>query len=329
MRVICGKILLRGYIMKRTNKFTLAIISVTALFMGFTAAMAGKPLDVIQNSNGYPSGAHFNLNIHGKDVDTFSCTSDEGGNSVFISEYGDSKIQYVTNKKYTVTELTVLDPCSESFDGSPAKVQLPYEAQGFYVFARLRAKPANGSINGGPTSIIMSPNIVREACNDTDPVNPDFPDYTQCPDDSLLVLGLIVGNNVYEATDAGFVRFDSSVSTKGKGGGKAKDITSLFMYTGWVYDGSLDTNGPDGIPDGVIDIYDVPMDYDGDDDIDEDDFAAWQEEQELFGLATHYENKWILNIADLVVSEQDISNDGAKLLKVRFYPVATTDFINQ
>jgi hypothetical protein len=35
---------------------------------------------------------------------------------------------------------------------------------------------------------------------------------------------------------------------------------------------------------------------------------------------------WILNIADLVVSEQPITSDGSKLLQVRFYPVATTQY---
>ena len=45
------------------------------------------------------------------------------------------------------------------------------------------------------------------------------------------------------------------------------------------------------------------------------------------GLATYYENEWIFNIADLVVTQQDITNDGTKLLQVRFYPVATTEYV--
>jgi hypothetical protein len=36
---------------------------------------------------------------------------------------------------------------------------------------------------------------------------------------------------------------------------------------------------------------------------------------------------WIFDIADLVVTQQDVDNDGAKLLKLRFYPVATTEYI--
>lgn len=45
------------------------------------------------------------------------------------------------------------------------------------------------------------------------------------------------------------------------------------------------------------------------------------------GLAPFYDNVWIFNIADVVVQEQTITDDGTKLLKVRFYPVATTEFI--
>jgi hypothetical protein len=44
-------------------------------------------------------------------------------------------------------------------------------------------------------------------------------------------------------------------------------------------------------------------------------------------MAWYYEDEWILNIADLVITEQGLVNDGTKLLQVRFYPVATTEFI--
>ena len=300
---------------------TISILALLTLLLVFQVnpAMAAKPLPVIEMSNGYPSGAHFNLNIHG----TSSCQTSEGGNSVFISEYGDSTIQYVTNRKSSVTELTALDTCAEEFDGDPAKVQIPYESEGYFVFARIKGKPNNGQ-DALESSVIMSPNLVTDACNDTDPANPDFPTYTECPNDTLLALGLIVGTNIYEATDVGFVRFLDQ-EAKGKGKDKATDITSLFMYTGWVYDSSLDLN-----LDGVIDENDVPLTYDlnGDGIIDSDEFGNWQLDQVDAGLANSYENEWILNIADLVVTDQIVSNDGAKLLKVRFYPVATTEYVS-
>lgn len=43
-------------------------------------------------------------------------------------------------------------------------------------------------------------------------------------------------------------------------------------------------------------------------------------------LAWYSANVWIFSIADLVITEQGLVNDGTKLLQIRFYPVATTDF---
>ena len=303
--------------MKKSINFSLSVAFILILLSLFNPAMAAKPLPVIGFSNGYPSGPHDNLNIHGKS--DFTCDASEGGNSVFISEYGDSTITYVTNRKSSVTELIVLDKCSESFDETPAKVQLPYEYEGFYVFAAIKATPNNGN-NAEESSVILSPNLVRQACNDTDPANPDFPTYTECPSDDLLALGLIVGNNLYEATDIGFVRFEDP-DAKGRGKSTGKDITDLFKWTGWVFDASLDIS-----EDGIIDANDVPLSYDlgGNGVIDPAEYENWLDDQNAAGLATYYENEWILNIADLVVTDQNISNDGVKLLKLRFYPVATT-----
>lgn len=312
--------------MKRSNPLTVSICVMLCVILQATFAMAAKPMPVIELSNGYPSGPHYNLNIHGKT--DFTCDPTEGGGSVFISEYGDSTITYVTNRKSSLTELMALDKCAEAFDGDPAKVQLPYEAQGYYVFAVVKGKPNNGQDSEG-SSVILSPNLVREACNDTDPANPDFPTYTECPDDPVLALGVIVGESVYEATDVGFVRFEDP-DAAGRGKSKATDITHLFMWTGWVFDATLDANG-----DGFVNENDVPADYDdpllyggnGNGVIDPFEFENWAADQAEAGMATYYENEWILNIADLVLTDQTVSNDGTKLLKVRFYPVETTEYM--
>lgn len=325
----------------RTALVGVAVIMV--LVLGISTVMAAKPQssgsgkDVIALSNGFPSGAHFNLNIHGKDPATFDGAED-GGHSIFIPIDGVATIQYVTNKKSSVTDLIVLD--ANAIDDGKAKVQLPYEREGYYVFARILGKPNNGQ-DDAVSSIILYPNKVIAACNDTDPANPDFPGYTECPGDPLLALGLIVGTNFYTAEPEGYVRFDPE-ATKGKGKSKATDITRLFTYTGWVVDARLDTSGPDGVPDGDIDEYDIPVDdYDGDpltepnrdynNDgfVNEDDVTAWLTDKSLEDppMAWYFEEEWILNIADLVITEQGLVNDGTKLLQVRFYPVATTEFI--
>ncbi len=329
--------------MKRILITAVSLVAVVSLVFGTSVAMAAKPQksgsgkDVIALSNGFPSGPHFNLNIHGKKA-SFIGDPTPGGNSVFILEYGESKIQYVTNKKASVTELYVLDPLAQPFDDDPAKIQLPWEPEGYYVFARILGKPSNGQGQLAPVSnIILYSNEVVAAWNDTDPANPDFPGYTGDPDDPLLpgdpllALGVIFGGNLYvpnTATET-YERFDPDTTTKGKGKSKATDITQLFTYTGWVVDSRLDTNGPAGVPDGVIDEYDVPSDYTGDGFITADDIEPWLQAMAALDppMAWYYDDEWILNIADLVITEQGLVNDGTKLLQVRFYPVATTEFI--
>jgi hypothetical protein len=212
--------------------------------------------------------------------------------------------------------VTVLDACAEAFDGDPVRMQLPYETEGYYVFARLRGKPQNSQTPGDPSSIILTPNPVLKVCNDTDPANPDFPSYTEC--DPLLTLGMVTTEGVYKTTSAGFYRFDATNESKGKGNAKATDITGLFQWTGYVCQGSLDTSGPEGVPDGVIDEYDVPDTYDtdGTSGIGQDELNAWLEDQEASGYCTSYVNAYIWDIADLVVQSQTLDNDGAKLLKI-------------
>lgn len=328
--------------MKRKKIIGLSLCLVLVLLLvGVSPVMAAKPdgsdgtKDVIAMSNGFPSGEHFNLNIHGQKADYVGDPT-PGGNSVFILEYGDSTIEYVTNKKAALAELYVIDPLAEAFDGDPAKVQLPYEVQGYYVFGRILAKPNNGNIEP-VSSIILYPNEVVGAWNDINS-DPDFPNYNGEEDESLLPLGLIVGPNLYTAEPEGYVRFDPT-STPGKGNSRATDITKLFTYTGWVVDSRLDMNGPDelGVPDGVIDIYDVPVgdydldpltasnrDYNNDGFINEADVEAWLTDNPT--MAWYYDEEWILNIADLVITEQGLVNDGTKLLQTRFYPVDTTVF---
>jgi hypothetical protein len=336
--------------MKRRIVLVVTALTLVALLVGASAVMAAKPQnsgsgkDVIALSNGFPSGQHFNLNIHGKDPETFVCDATPGGKSVFVAEYGASTIQYVSNKKASVYDLTVLDPCAmpEPYGDGVAKVQLPYKvlvddtptpAGGYYVFARILAKPNNGKIEPS-SNIILYPNTIVEACND--PGDPDFGNYTACSDSELL-MGLIVGENLYvpDPDEQVLRRFEDPIPTKGRGKSRAVDITRLFIYTGWVVDATLDAN-----EDEVIDINDVPVadygeaipgenrDYNNDGDEDEADVEAWLTDMAALAepLAWYFANEWIFNIADLVITEQGLMNDGTKLVQLRFYPVVTTTF---
>ena len=320
------------------KKLFLTFLALSALLL-ITASpvvAGGKSPDVIEKSNGFPSGMHFNLNIHGHDLSNDdSCTHEAGGNSVFIDQYGTSKIEYRTNKKGSLTKLTVTDPCATG-DGKvsislPMKVTVVDEVtgvsetiqvDGYYVYGRILGKPQNGKNDSdGRSNIWFGPNIVTDAYN-LDEV-----------DEELVILGLITWNATYYYDGEAFYRFDDPTA-KGKGKSKAREITHLFEYTGWVVDDSLDTNSPldDGIPDGIINIWDVPEgDYDSDvltpynrdfnnNGVVEDDLdvAAWLATQG--DLATEYVEEWIFNIADVVTTEGDVTNDGAKLFQIRFYP---------
>jgi hypothetical protein len=303
----------------------------------------GKPPDVIENSNGFPSGMHFNLNIHGHDLSLDDpCTHEAGGNSVFIDQYGTSTIEYRTNKKSSLTELTVTDPCATG-DGKvsislPMKVTVVDEVtgvsetiqvDGYYVYGRILGKPQNGKNDpeDNRSYIWFGPNMVTDAYN-LDEV-----------DEELVVLGLITWNATYYYDGEAFHRFDDPTA-KGKGKSKAREITHLFEYTGWVVDESLDTNSAldDGIPDGIISIWDVPLgnydvislpdplgtvtpddrDFNNDGVEDDLDVAAWLATQG--DLATQYVDEWIFNIADVVTTEGEVTNDGTKLFQIRFYP---------
>jgi len=340
--------------MKKRIVLVVTALTLVALLVGATGVMAAKPPHAgegnqfIPRPNGFPAGQHFNLNIHGKDPETFVCDATPGGKSLFVALYGASTIQYVSNKKASVYDLTVLDPCAmpESYGGDGvAKVQLPYQvlvddvptpAGGYYVYARILAKPNNGNdANTEPRSnIILYPNTVAEACND--PGNPEFGNYTECPEDPELMLGLIVGENLYvpDPENEQLYRFEDP-SAKGRGKSTAVNITRLFIYTGWVVDATLDVN-----EDGIIDINDVPVadygenmpgenrDYNNDGVEDEADVEAWLTDMAALAepKAWYFANEWIFNIADLVITEQGLMNDGTRLVQIRFYPVVTTTF---
>ncbi len=165
------------------------LVPASALLVGALFAVpaaADKSQDVIARSNGFPSGAHFNLNLHGKkELFTVDPTEESsGGSSVFISLYGDSTVEFVSNKKSSLTELTVLDKYAESLDGDPASVQLPYSSEGYYVFGRILGKPKNGQ-DGAASSVILTPSPDLQLYMD-DPLNPD-PAFGDATDGSTLM----------------------------------------------------------------------------------------------------------------------------------------------
>lgn len=206
-------------------KKNLIVIFCIVILIGLTGsyAMAAKPVrDFTEWSNGFPSGEHFNLNIHGKKLD-YGLTCDNsasGGNSVFVPEYGNASIQIIQNKKSTIENLTVLDPCSFNPD-DPAKVLLP---KGEYqVYVRILAKPGKVK-NGEKRNVTFYPNLI-EACNDTTN-DPEFGNYTNCS----LGLGIITGDGAFVMKNQTLERIVPVGKQPKKN--RAVDITEMFTWTG-------------------------------------------------------------------------------------------------
>lgn len=268
--------------MKRIIIITLSAILVSVLLFGALPAMAAKPPSVIMKSNGFPSGMHFNLNIHGKNPATFTCDSTPGGNSVFIPLYTGAAddpenptnlpvIKYKSDRKSSDYELYVTDPCAMTEADNTAEVVLPYKvwpdeeaspinADGYFVYARILGKPDNGKPKNGtpsPSGITLWPNYIDWASNEAQ-------------------LGLITNKDVWTIDPEDpeqLLRFDPTPTGKGKGKSMAKDISPLFTWTGWVcYGGSADVDGDydvdlDDMPDNLQYVPDV--DQDGDVDLDD------------------------------------------------------------
>lgn len=284
--------------MRRTR---VGVVVVAALVgAAFVAAMpveAAKSMTVQAWSNGFPSGEHYNLNIHGKKAG-FSCDGSPGGGSVFVPEYGSSQIQYIQNKRSSVSELTVRDACG-TFDGDAAQVQLP--AGEYQVYARILAKPMKADEQ---REVVFFPKLI-ETCDDSGTAN--FTDAVSCEESFLLGTGVITSGGVFDKDSENLVR------TSGKS--TAMDVTALFQWSGYACPQAADIDG-----DGAMTPADAG-DQDGDGDVDEADLAIY-----LAAMCTYYANEWVFNIADLVVYGWDYENSGSKLLQVRFYPKATTTF---
>jgi hypothetical protein len=236
--------------MKRILMATVSTMLAGTLILLISPAMAGQPQYVIINSTGYPSGPHFNLNVHGKDPSTFLYEGVLSGvKSVFIDEYGESTTHYVASKKSNITGLIVQEPCSGCFndppDDTPAKVIVPYEREDLYVFSRVRANSDNEQNGSNPNSIRFHPNLLGNARNGVDPASPDSPFSIEPPDAQLLKLESNNIRYVHDTTREEFVIYDLAPS-QGKEKTKPSDVTRLFKWLGSFFAASIRDENADG-----------------------------------------------------------------------------------
>jgi hypothetical protein len=132
----------------------------------------------------------------------------------------------------------------------------------------------------------------------------------------LLGLGIVTGSGAFSR--------DNQTLSRATGKSKAVNITEMFMYSGLIFDTSLDLDGDDDLT-----LDDLDTDLDGDGDIDGDDFELWIVELVAAGsvVDARTEPIWIFDIADLVVYGWDYKNNGSKLVQIRFYPDDQTEYI--
>ena len=238
----------------------IGIILVSALLpgivvLGASTAVAGQPQTAIEESICNPIGPQLNLNIHGKYPFSFS---DEkvlpDGKSIFRDEYSGSTMQHITNKGSTVTDPTIFEPYTESFndashDSSP-KLMLSCVEEEFYMVGRVRAKSNKAQNFSHDCSSLLCPNLVIEAYTDTYPADTHFQVYNEYPDNSMPASGLNNILNLNNTTPEEFVRLDSTTSQEKE---KPLGITPLFKWLGWLCRTIfVDTN-----EDGDIDAYGV------------------------------------------------------------------------
>lgn len=299
--------------MRKATFFT-SLFALAAL-MAFSPAHAGKPSAVIDISNGFPSGKHFNLNIIAKNPDTFECSlADDGGNVIFVPEYGGHFNIYMESGKKgpksdpDILDLQVIDRCAGFSEGDNAVLRLPKNEGGYMVYARVLAKPSK--VDETREFTVYQPELAHvwdEQGND------------------LLALGLVTENGIQ--TPEVFER------TTGKS--KAVNITGLFEFAGTVcylvepegFDPSLDEFFYKCC--GLIDL-DVPPDGIYDDNTGcaspYDDNTIWCDGVETYCQSYATDPQWIFNIADFVDLLWGIDSNGGKLLQIRFYPIQNVTF---
>ena len=247
---------------------TISVVIIGAIFglvaVGYEmTAFAAKPQkaganekDVIANSNGMPSGKHYNLHISGKNLNfTTDGCGDPGGNTIFTPLYSsptnsdlaeNQTISMYVNKKSNLDHLVVRDHCTQEFDGTAGQVQLPDRlnattkiTEGMWVFARALGAPDKGK-DKPDSNIILIPNPKIEACN----LDDGGENATDCFDNQgnpheFVNLGFVTKNGAYvgdpDKNGTKLYRYtdDGDTSSKpGKGAKKAIDITGLFIWSG-------------------------------------------------------------------------------------------------
>jgi len=279
------------------------IYALALLLLSTGLAFATKPGEIVNRSNGFPSGSHYNLNLIGK-TDGYTCPAPEYdldgyqiyGNVIFLPQSGED-VQIVMQsgkgkKAASVASLQVTDWCTWAFDGDEAVMQLPKNDKGYRVYARALASP-----QGSPGMYIEPGLISVEDENGND----------------LVFLGLVTSDGFWSP----YVSFERK-----KGKSKAIDITGLFSYSGEVCYLDTTTFCNTGCTEKTLCCVDDNFDgiYESCTELAEGAICEASEEQ-VSSYCSTYTNEWVFNIGEWVQYFWKVDNNGSKLVQIRFYPV--------
>ncbi len=143
------------------NKLVLAVATVALI-----AAAVIVP-NAMATGNGAPSGAHYNLNLIGKDKTDILPNDTQGGNRIFVNLYGKSTIWLNESDTFAV-----IDPDATDKDGALFDLPAPdnnYSADGtwagsgnYTVWARAVGTPGG---NGTITTCATDPTTLEQVCS--------------------------------------------------------------------------------------------------------------------------------------------------------------------
>jgi hypothetical protein len=269
------------------------LLALAALLLAFGLTQATGPERNV-NPNGFPSGEHYNLNIIGKNTN-FTCPEPEYdefgnlvyGNVIFVPENGtDIRIFMQSGRKgksktgEAITDLQVIDPCTASFDGDEAVLQLPANEYGYDVYARALAKPTDEPFMDVSSGLLE--------------VADEF-------GDSLVWLGIVYQDGIFSRTTETF--------TRKKGKPTAVEITDIFMWSGMIcWDAETELSVPTTFCQNG-DVY-TPKGED----------PCPEGSTEVTVYCRTYEPTWVFNVGDFVSYLWSADNHGLKLVQIRFYP---------
>lgn len=328
--------------------FKISAFLIAASFIMTGSALATKPGQDV-NPNGFPSGPHYNLNIHGKKAE-FKCPEQEYYSQITGCPDGICGI-------YSLNEL--VKDCPDGYICEQTNIPIygnsifiPEDGEEIEVYMQSGKVGGKGKKAGalpqdelwaidpcavfdGDGAVIQLPPgeydvYARALAKPTDnPYMTVSPSLVAVEDEfgnDLVYLGLV--------TETGF-HTQSESFTRKKGKSVAIPITGLFEWTGEVcyfddlgdpsaFDYTQENCCMDYEPDGIYDYCCYDSDEDGNYTIDEcsGDLSGF-----IYGDCTvfttycnSYTQEWVFNIADFVTYLWNTDNNGLKLLQVRFYP---------